>query len=349
MFEQHTAIIRKIARLTINSRSVWNLTHENPDGDTIGSALAIQHGLKSLRRQVRTFFSEPMPRAYTFLPGAGEVEVTAQLPDQPPDLIFVSDNATFERLGGVYVAELYRLGIYPAPDERHRAGHTTLINIDHHPGNELYGDLNLVIPEAAAVGEIVYAIFRQLRLPLPREAATCLYAAILTDTGKFTYSNVTLRTLEIAAELVRAGVEPHRVVEGIYHSQSLNQLRLLGKVLDNLTINEELDYCYSWVTPEMLGGFNSELSETEYIVDTLKTLGKPKVCLLFKVIGEGVVRVSVRSRNDFDSSELAGMFGGGGHYAASGFRFRGTLQEAIAAVELAMRDLRENPGKPKGA
>ncbi len=347
MFKEYTPTIRKIARLTINSKKIWNLPHENPDGDTIGCALAIHHALKSVRREVQTFFSEPVPRMYSFLPGADEIQVTQKLPDELPDLIFVSDNATFERLGKPYVNELNRLGVYSVHDPRHENGKTTLINIDHHQGNELYADINLVVPEAAAAGEIVYAIFRRLKVPFPSGAATCLYAAILTDTGKFSYSNTTLRTLEIAAELVRRGVIPHEVVEAVYNNQTTGQLRLLGRALAVMTINEELGYCYSYVTPEMLKEFNCDLSDTEYIIDTLKTLEEPKVCFLFKVVDGGLVKASVRSRNDFDSTGIAEMFGGGGHFAAAGFRFRGTLDEVIAAVEEAMRKLRQDPRERK--
>ncbi len=339
MFKQYTTTIRKIARLTINSRTIWNLPHENPDGDTIGCALAIHHALKSVRRDVQTFFSEPVPRMYSFLPGADEIQVTQKLPDKLPDLIFVSDNATFERVGEPYVDELNRLGVFSVHDPRHQPGRTTLINIDHHRGNELYGDVNLIVPEAAAAGEIVFAIFRRLRLPLPSGAATCLYAAILTDTGKFSYSNTTLTTLEIAAELVRRGVVPHTVVESIYNTQTSGQLKLLGRALEALIINEDIGYYYSYVTPEMLAEFNCDLSDSEYIIDTLKTLEEPKICFLFKVVDDGLVKVSVRSRNDFDSTKVAEVFGGGGHYAASGFRFRGTLDEVIAAVEKAMQEL----------
>ncbi len=347
MFKEYSALIRKIARQTISAQTVWNFPHENPDGDSIGCALAIHLALKSVRREVRTFFSEPVPHTYTFLPGTEEIEFTERLPDELPDLIFVSDNATYDRLGSVFVAELERLGVYSAKDKRHQNGRSILINIDHHPANELYGDLNLVIPDAAAVGEIIYAIFRRLRLPLPPEAATCLYAAILTDTGKFTYSNVTLRTLEIAAQLVQAGAVPHLIADHIYHTQSPGQLRLLGRVLDTLAINDDLGYYYSYVTPQMIEEFNCDPADSEYIVDTLKTLEKPDVCLLFKVVGEGLVKISVRSRGGFDSSKLAEMFGGGGHFAASGFRFRGTLEEAISAVELAMKELREEPAEAK--
>lgn len=340
MFGEHNQLIRDIARLTINANSVWNLHHENPDGDTVGCALAIHHALKSLRRDVRTLFSEPMPRTYAFLPGADEVEYVEKLPDVLPDLIFVSDNATFDRLGGNFASELNRLGIYPVDDPRHLPQRTKLINIDHHMSNGNYGDLNLVIPEAAATGEIVYAIFKQLRLPLPVEAATCLYAALVTDTGKFSYSNTTLNTLSIAADLVRIGVKPNEVVEAIYNTLTLGQLRLLGQVLKVMRINEELEYCYSYVDQPMLKEFNGDISDTEFIIDTLKMLGKPTLCFFFKEIKQGLVKGSIRSRGDFDSSAVAARFGGGGHLGAAGFRIEGTMVDALSAVENAMREVR---------
>jgi phosphoesterase RecJ-like protein len=341
IFREHIQLIRNIARLTINAKTVWNLPHENPDGDTIGCALAIHHALKSVRRRVRTFFSEPVPKMYTFLPGANEIEVTPKLPDELPDLIFVSDNATYERMGSIYMSELARLGVYSRKDPRHQAaGRTKLINIDHHPSNELYGDVNLIIPKAAATGEIIYAIFRQLRLPLPVDAAKCLYAAILTDTGKFSYSNTTLNTMEVATDLVRSGVIPNEVVEAIYYTQSIGQLRMLGHVLQSLQINETLGYCYSFVTQEMLANFNGDISETEFIVDTLKTLDQPLLCFFFKEVDSSLVKASVRSRGDFDAAAVAERFGGGGHFAAAGFRYQGTLKEAIAALEDVMRDVR---------
>ncbi len=342
MFHEHTKLIRAIARLTINAKSVWNLHHENPDGDTIGCALAIHHALKSVRRDVRTLFSEPMPRTYAFLPGADEVEYVEKLPNRLPDLIFVNDNATFDRLGGAFTSELHRLGVFSVKDPRHQVLRTKLINIDHHASNEYYGDVNLVIPEASATGEIVYAIFKQLRLPLPVEAATCLYAAIVTDTGKFSYSNTTLGTLSIATDLVRIGVQPHAIVESIYNTLTLGQLRLMGQVLMLMQINEELGYCYSYVDQQMIKEFNGDISDTEFIIDTLKMLGHPALCFFFKEIAPGVIKGSIRSRGNFDSSAVAARFGGGGHYAAAGFRINGTMGEVFAAVENAMREVRSS-------
>jgi len=344
-FPEHAAAIRAVASLLKAADTVWNLTHENPDGDAVGSSLALHRALRRMGRNVRTFFPEPLPQVYRWLPGAAQAEYTQAVPRELPQVILVNDTAGFSRLGRDYAAQLGELGVNDSRERPHANRGTTLVNIDHHVSNEKFGDLNVVIPEAAATGEIVFALLRQLGAEIPVDIATNLYVAILTDTGRFCYPNTSSRTLAVAAELVQVGVRPSEVAEAIYSQHSPGELRLLGKVLAQIVVEEELGYYYSFISQRMLAECGCALADTEGVIDTLRTLASPPVCFLFKEHEDGVIKVSIRAQDDFDANVFASAFGGGGHPGAAGFSIEGTLDDAIALVERAMRERAASAGE----
>ncbi len=346
-FERALKLIRE-------SEEIWNLTHENPDGDAIGSAIAFHYALKKLGKNVHTYLHEPVPRMYAGICGVECIEVVSNLPAQPPNLIIACDNATFKRFGKAYSNDLGRLGIFPAYEGRHSASGTRIINIDHHKDNEHYGDLNIVLPEVSAVAEISLQMIKELIQPVPTVCAKSLYAGLITDTGRFSYSNTNLSTIESALELVRLGVEPSEIVRDLYYTLGEEDLKLLGRVLENLRVEQELGFYYSYIDLKMLKTCGVELGDSEWVMDVLKLLKTPNVCVLFKQYEEDFIRVSVRSREGFDSAMLARKFGGGGHVSASGYTFNGELNDAITALRQAMIELRteectkteeSNPGR----
>jgi len=343
--EHYYELLDRIAKKLLSSHRIWNFAHENPDGDTIGCALALHLALKGLGKDIRTFFPEKLPRIYSNLPGADQVEVVTCLPNEPPELIIATDNATFARFGETFVRELNKLGIYPSYDDRHNPARATVINIDHHSTNELYGDINLIAPYFSAVGEIILEIIKRLGCGVNKEIATCLLAAIVTDTGRFSYSNTNLRTLESSAELVRAGASLFSVADSVFSALSPEELKLLGEVLTKLVVVPELGFCYSFVEWELLEKYQVELTDSEWIMDVIKMLKEPKVYVLFKELSKGIVRVSVRSKNEFDCVMLAEKFGGGGHHAAAGYTFKGSLAEAISKATSAMQEIKRSLGK----
>lgn len=337
-FADHAAGLSAVARLVKEAGNIWNLTHENPDGDGIGCALALHLALKSQGLRVRTLFPEALPQVYFSLPGANEAEYRRKLPSKLPDVILVNDTASFERLGPDFAPQLRQLRLAHAGEPGQQQAGAVLVNVDHHVSNEMFGDVNLVIPEAAATGEIIFALFGELGIEIPPGAVVDLYVALLTDTGRFCYPNTTSRTLSIAAKLVELGARPAAVAQSIYSQHTAGELRLLGRMLSEIVVRDELGYYYSFISQQMLKDCGCRLADTEGVIDVLRTLEKPPVCFLFKEQVDGVIKASIRTHARFDANAFASRFGGGGHPGAAGFTFEGTLEQAFAAVKRAMTE-----------
>jgi bifunctional oligoribonuclease and PAP phosphatase NrnA len=333
-------LVREIGKKCFNSKTFWIFCHENPDGDTIGCSLATYAVLREIGKDVKVFSPDRIPRMYRFLPFADHIVYDADLPEGCPEVVMFMDNASFDRVGPRWAAQIAERGIGPRAERRNKA--CTLINIDHHMSNEGYGDLNLIDPSASACGEIFYHAFRQLRLPITYEVAVNLYATILTDTGRFSYGNTNYQTFQIASELIRLGVNPFEVVDRVYNTRTAGQIKLLAMILDTITTDDELGFFYCYVRQQMLEETGTELSDTEGAVDILKTVGDYDVCFFFKEEADGRVKVSARSNGTFDVSRFAQRFGGGGHPAASGFRLNAGVKEAPAIVAEAMREVRQS-------
>ncbi len=332
--EQIRRVVGEIAKVAFNSKTFWIFCHENPDGDTIGCSLATYAALVQQGKQVRVFSPHPIPRMYRFLPFADKIEHTTELPPGLPDVVMFTDNASFERVGERLMRQLTERGIGPHATQRNP--HSVLINIDHHMSNRGYGDINLIDPSASACGEVFYAAFKQLHLSITREVAINIYATIITDTGRFSYGNTNYGTFQIASELIRLGVDPFDVVNRVYNTRTVDQIKLLGLIMDTITPVPDLGYFYCCATQEMLEETQTELTDTEGAVDIMKTVGEYDVCFFLKEEQDGRVKVSVRSNGHTDVNRFAQRFGGGGHPAASGFRMACTIAEAPAILRTEM-------------
>jgi phosphoesterase RecJ-like protein len=330
-------LIEEIGRRTFNARSFWVICHENPDGDTLGCCLALYSALIGSQKQAQIYTPDPIPRMYQFMPHAQSFVLPERLPDKLPDVVFICDNAAFDRLG-LISAELERLGL--GPRSARRAPSTLTINIDHHIGNDNYCDLNLVDPSCGSCGELFYYMFTELKIPITRDMAINLYAAILTDTGRFSYGNTNANTFRIASELIRIGADPFDVVNRVYNTRTPDQVKMMGQVLGTLKEVQPLGYFHCYVTQQMLRDNNTIMTDTEGVIDLMKTVGDYEVCFFFKEEEDGTVRVSVRSNGGFNVHTLARRFNGGGHPAASGFTLKTDIHHAPEVVEQAMRELR---------
>jgi phosphoesterase RecJ-like protein len=335
---ERSRLIRQIGRFLAAAQDFWVFCHENPDGDTLGCSLAAFAGLTKAGKHVQVFTPSAVPRMYQFLPHAEELKLVEDFPAKLPQVVLVLDNAAFDRLGKNYCAKLTALGL--GPDAAQKVEGTVLINIDHHLGNTMYGDYNLVDPSCCACGELLYYAFRELDLPLTTDVAINLYATILTDTGRFSYANTNQRTFLIASELIRLGVDPYDVVNRVYNKRTPQQIELLSQILGTIEAHEDLSYFTCCVTQAMLNGTDCYLSDTEGAVDIMKTVGGHDCCFLLKEEADGFVKVSARAIDDFDVRAFANRFGGGGHTAASGFRI-------LAPIDEAPRILREALAKHK--
>lgn len=311
--------IEKALHLVEQCSSAVVLGHENPDGDAIGSSLGLALMLEDKGYHVTVSFPEPLriPQRYFFLPGARNCQALTEISDG--ELLFAIDCANTDRI------EAFR-GLF----EKSRA----VINIDHHPDNSLFGDVNLVDHKAGATAEIVYSIAPRIGLEVSRDSALCLYTGIVTDTGKFQFSNTGESTLKIASEMVRLGVEPSYVYENIYQSDSLEYIRLMGKVLSEAVFEPESGLIYAVITRLDLDEFGVNIEETEDLIDALRTLKGHRIAVVFKELENEKIRVSLRSRNDVDIGRVARKLGGGGHRVAAGYvSSKKTMEDALVELK----------------
>ncbi|HET7266423.1 MAG TPA: DHHA1 domain-containing protein [bacterium] len=307
---------------TLLGRRVLLLNHVSPDGDCLGSTLALARGLRARGQRAVVASSDGVPEMYRFLPGADQI--VTELPAQESfDAAVFMECSTPDR-AGVLAARAVDVPLW--------------VNIDHHVSNGGYGDLILYEPEAAAVGELVTPIVRAIAT-IDGPTATCLLTALLTDTGSFRYASVTPRTLRIAAELVEAGASPADVYTQVYENRPAVALRLLGMALSRLELSADGRIAWTAVTQEMLRASGASMEESEGIVGALRAIGGVQVALLFKEEPEGI-KVSMRGRAGVRTNVVAEAFGGGGHAAAAGFTAAGPLQDAIrSTIEAVRREL----------
>jgi phosphoesterase RecJ-like protein len=296
--------------------SVVACAHVDPDGDAIGSVLAATLALRSIGLAVVPTLADDatVPSTYSFLPGSDLFVPAADI--TPPDVFLALDTPSPARLG---VAQ--RL----ADDAR------LVVVADHHPDNRRFGDVELFDPRAAATGQIVWRLLKHLGVAPTRDVAQCLYVALMTDTGRFSYGNTDRRALRDAANMVIAGADAYAAYDATYERRSAGSLRLLGLALSRVTIANGGHVAYSWVTDEDLAATGTNISETENLVDAVRQLGGVDAVFLAKVIG-GHVRISLRSKTGADVGAAARELGGGGHAAAAGATVDGDLDDALAAL-----------------
>ena len=302
------------------------LSHVRPDGDALGSTLALALSLKGLGKEVRAWNEEGMLEKYDFL---AQAELLTQPPSEPEDfdVVVALDTAVQNRLGTTTSA----------------VRHAKLwINIDHHPSNPRYGDLVYIDPTAPATGQILFEFLTNQNFPITPEIAENLYAAISTDTGSFQYPNTTVRTFEIAAELVRCGVEVGRISQLLYENFPRRRIELLRELLGTMQFGCDRKLAWFSLSKAAALALGVIPEDNEGLIDHLRATRGVIVAIFFEELIDGKVRVSMRSKNEVvDVCAICTQFGGGGHVLAAGARVRGTLPEvekkiveqACAAIE----------------
>jgi phosphoesterase RecJ-like protein len=304
---------RQVAERIITGRNFLITSHRNPDGDALGSGIALQKLIRKLGKKadvvVRDGFATPLRN----IPGAGEVTVSDSLPAGYPsqyDALFTMECPEVERTG---------YPILPGP----------VVNIDHHLGNTMYGEINYLDLEAPSVGEMVLQINRRyLKVPLDPDIATAMYVSLATDTGFFRYHNTTLRTFEAAEELVRAGAVPGDVSLWINESNSAGAIKLLGLCLTTLEITSDGKIATVELPNRFFAVAGATPEDTEGIVNYGRSIEGVMVSALLKEADDNTTRVSLRAKPGPDVQAVAAMFGGGGHKAASGCTIPLPLAEA---------------------
>ena len=287
------------------------VSHTRPDGDAIGSSLAMAFALRELGKEARVVSKDQPPAPMQVFPGVTEIEVTSDVTD-PGDAVIVMECGDLKRTG---VAGLER---------------GFVINIDHHPGNTMYGAVNWFDLSAAACGEMVFEVIEELGVPLTLEIATHIYIAILTDTGSFHYSNITPRTFDICKRCMEAGVSPPAVARSIFDSNNLGRLKLFGAVLSKMELDATGRIATVWVDQRLATDCGGTYEDTEGLINLPLTVKEILAVVFFKESGPKDWRVSMRSKGDVDVNAVAKQFGGGGHKNASGCSVEGQLADVKA-------------------
>ncbi|HXC79426.1 MAG TPA: bifunctional oligoribonuclease/PAP phosphatase NrnA [Candidatus Acidoferrum sp.] len=290
--------------------------HKDADGDTLGCSLAFAEALRSAGKQVWVLIPPPLPDMYTFLPGFNEV-----LEEPPhgidPHLVFFFDSGNLERSGS---------------SVKLIASHATIVNVDHHPSNSRFGDINIIDAESSAVGQMVMLMLDHFGFPITPTIATNLYVALLTDTGGFRHENTTPQALEDAARLARLGADPGHIATLVYKMRPETTLKLNGLALATMRVEMEGRLAWAKVTRGMLREAAAVMAESEGIIDNLNSIAGLELAILFKEVNAELTKISVRSRGGVDAAALCAMFGGGGHIRAAGAEIEKPMDEAVKLV-----------------
>ncbi len=309
------AALRRASDALCAAREIVIATHVNPDGDTLGSALALAHALRGMGKQVTVMSHDGVPDIYRWMPG--QETVITETPRRDFDLAIVCDTGTLDRVGRA------RPAIESAP---------VSIDVDHHVGEGEFGDVRVIDARASATGELVYELLRVLGAEIDRPIAECLMCAILTDTGSFRYMNVTPNTFRIAGALMRGGAWPAAISELVFENRSLGSLKLLGRALDALQVSADGRVAWSHVRARDYEELGATDEETEGIVSHVRAVRGVLVGVLFREIPGKKIRISLRAREGYDVNRVARAFGGGGHMLAAGCSLDLPLEEAERQV-----------------
>lgn len=289
-------------------------SHARPDGDSIGSQLAMAFALDALGKQVRIVNADPAPEHYQDFPGMQRIEIAPRVEQPGVDAVIVME-----------CSDLSRTGVAGLEGE-------FLVNIDHHAGNHMYGAINWHDESAAACGEMVFGLIEALGVELTEEIATHIYLAILTDTGSFHHSHISPRTFDICRQCVEAGVRPAVMARRVFDSNSFGKLKLIGALLDDMELADGGRLAVLRMDDQMLAATGSTHNDTEGLINLPLTAREIQAVVFFKVTDNGDVRVSMRSKYDVDVRRVATEYGGGGHKNAAGFTVSGPLAAVRPAV-----------------
>jgi bifunctional oligoribonuclease and PAP phosphatase NrnA len=317
----------EIAEVLRRYESFVVLSHVRPDGDALGSQIALGLALRKLGKKVKVWNEEGLLEKFSFLPG-GELVSIPPNESEDFDVVVALDTATRQRLGDNTLAAVGKAKVW--------------INIDHHPSNPRYGDLVHIDPIAPATGQILFELLQSQKLPLDEPIAENLFAAISTDTGSFQYQNTTARTFEIAADVLRCGIKVGELSQRLYESYPRRRIELLRVLLDRMRFDAEgkvASFSLPLATANELGVIPED---NEGLIDHLRAIQGVIIAIFFEELADGKVRVSMRSKDErADVCEICLRFKGGGHKLAAGARVPGALEDvanrvidaAVGAVE----------------
>ncbi|MFK7909169.1 MAG: bifunctional oligoribonuclease/PAP phosphatase NrnA [Akkermansiaceae bacterium] len=319
------ATFPEIAKVIHDHSSFILLSHVRPDGDAIGSQIALGHSLVAMGKTVHFINEDGLPDNLAFMPGSGKIQTP---PAEPVDaeVCIALDCATKPRLGekALHAASIAK----------------TWINIDHHISNPRYADLNHIDDSSPATGQIIYHLIKSQDFPLPEETRDAIYVAVSTDTGSFQYSNTTAATYEMAANLVNLGLDVGTINAQIYDNNPYRKIELLRSLLNTLELSED-GRVADWQLPHSVKEkFNLKPEDSEDQIDIIRGIEGVIVAAFFEELEDGKIRVSLRAKDaSVNVCEIAQQFGGGGHARAAGIRMPGPITDARSKVLTAVEEV----------
>jgi len=285
-------------------------SHARPDGDGIGSALACAQILRLMGKDAQVVMRDGIPRIYQNLPFADRAIKAESVPPNDAVILLECDSTKRAQLDGLDAC--------------------FLINIDHHASGRDFAHINWIDPGVMATAELVYRFSRRACVPIDKDIATCLYTALMTDTGSFMFEGTNEHTFTVARELVLAGADPARCARSIYFGHSTAKMRLLGTALSNLHRDGPL--AWIWVTQEQMQRANATEEDCEGLVNYALSMGDAQVAIFFRELPDKRYRVSLRSKGQVNVANVAEHFGGGGHKCASGCSLDGPLSITVSRI-----------------
>jgi phosphoesterase RecJ-like protein len=307
-----------IAKKIRESQRIVITSHLRPDGDSICTGLALYFMCKTLGKDVAVINKDRTPVPFNHIPDIEVIEIGLIPPDRF-DVVILLECANISRSGQVNLDGYFK------------------INIDHHHSNDYYGDINWVDPGAAAVACMAYELVVKLGVEITPQIATHLYCAIVSDTGSFHFSNTKAQSFKVSYELIKKGASPIHVSELLFNNNSPEKIKLLGQVLSTLRMNERGNIAIITMFKKDLASLNLKEIDTEDITTLARSIKGVEIVLFFKEVDEDTFRISLRSKGDANSAQVAEHFGGGGHLHAAGFTATGAyeklLEEIPASVE----------------
>lgn len=293
--------------------------HQGPDGDALGSMLALQLALRDRGvKAMASWGSDPfvLPRHYRFLPGLEGLSKPEEIP-AAPELMVTFDCGSFERLGTL---------------EPNARAARRLVVVDHHASNDRFGTINLIDPDIAASAALTYRLIGKLGIPITRDIAICLYTGILTDTGCFKYRNTTPEIHAIAGDLLTYDIPHDEIARIVYDTHPVGYLKVLAAVLERAEVIADASMIWTWVTRDDLERYGVDPEDTDGLIDAVRTADVAEVAAVLKELPDGTYKVSMRAKGRANVGALCESFGGGGHALAAGFTAHEKDPRAIASA-----------------
>jgi phosphoesterase RecJ-like protein len=320
----HPKIIDRIIEAFRQSQTICVAGHMRPDGDCVGSQLALTLALRNEGKKVTCWNEDHIPQKYEFLDRDGIIQKPRK--GKRFDCVVAADAATFDRLGSV---------------GRRIADRKLLINIDHHESNTRFGDLNWVSAREPSTGELIFRLLKVAKWPITKRIADCLFTAVSTDTGSFQYPSTRPGTYHVAGELVRRGADLAKICDEVYQSYPLSRARLLRHVYSHFHLTHQDQIAYFWLKKADFARTGANSSDSEGLIDHIRAIAPVVVACVFEELEPELSRISLRSKSEkVNVNTIAAQFGGGGHPAAAGARIAGkplsVQRRVIAALKKAI-------------